>query len=104
MEVKIKIKNTMEAIFARISKMKLLPIERNFEFFVKRSLCGEGTTRYVICIEKLVNKDDCEHLFGKPLIRQKYCFLDCRDLKVCSRILKVWSLIDLKTLFHRKYW
>ena len=101
-EVKAEIDDTVDTIIARISSRKLPPMERNFKFFGKRSLCGEGMTPHVIRVEKIVNKNDCERFFGKPLARRKYRFSDCRDLKVCSWILKIWPLIYTKTSLQQK--
>ena len=102
MEVKAKIEDTVDAITARISCKKLPSVERNFEFFVERGLSGEGMTPHIIRIEKLANENDCERLFKKPLARRKYLFLDCRDLKDCPQILKIWPLIYSKALVLQK--
>jgi hypothetical protein len=39
-------------------------------------------------VEKLVQDEECERLFGKALARKKFQFSDCKDPKVRVRILK----------------
>jgi hypothetical protein len=90
---KAKVEETVESLTVRISRRKLPPTTQSFDFFVERGLCGEGTIPHVIRVEKLVQDEECERLFGKALARKKFHFSDCKDPKVRARILKIWLFI-----------
>jgi hypothetical protein len=99
---KAEAEETVESLTARISRRKLPPTAQSFEFFVERGLCGEGTTPHVIRVEKLVQDEECERLFGKALARKKFHFGDCKDPKVRARILNIWPLIYSKNTVPTK--
>ncbi len=87
-----KLKDPLANIEARMERLKKTPLERDFVYFIQIGLSGSRINPHRLKAGQDVAHEKLMETFGKVIPRLGFCYIQCWDPKMKTKVEKIWPL------------